>query len=180
MCPAQTRPTEERESSASEDNGDNREPLPSAVTSQQQQHIAPAPPNQATRKPAPIFRLPPKEVPEPVGPSLKVNMPEFTKRTLSGAMQRHFVRAIAQQDTESARMYLEHEGTAHLDCLTPDALLAMHSCTVRVPEPLVRVPVPFVPVLVPVRGTAGTAGWRGGWRVPRFYRLIFTADIQII
>jgi len=22
-------------------------------------------------------------------------------------------------------MYLEHEGTAHLDCLTPDALLAM-------------------------------------------------------
>ena len=86
---------------------------------------APAPPNQATRKPAPIFRLPPKEVPEPVGPSLKVNMPEFTKRTLSGAMQRHFVRAIAQQDTESARMYLEHEGTAHLDCLTPDALLAM-------------------------------------------------------
>ena len=86
---------------------------------------APAPPNQATRKPAPIFRLPPKEVPEPVGPSLKVNMPEFTKRTLSGAMQRHFVRAIAQQNTESARMYLEHAGTAHLDCLTPDALLAM-------------------------------------------------------
>ena len=37
-----------------------------------------------------------------------------------------------------------------------------HSCTVRVPEPLVRVPVPFVPVLVPVRGTAGTAGRRGG------------------
>jgi hypothetical protein len=130
--------TEERESSssASEDDGNNREPLPSAVTSlpQQQQHIAaveppvasaPAPPNQATRKPAPIFRLPPKEIPEPVGPSLKVNMPEFTKRALSGAMQRHFVRAIAQQDTESARMYLEHEGTAHLDCLTPDALLAM-------------------------------------------------------
>jgi hypothetical protein len=52
-------------------------------------------------------------------------MPEFTKRTFSGAMQRHFVRAVAQQDTESARMYLEHEGTAHLDCLTPDALLAM-------------------------------------------------------
>ena len=37
-----------------------------------------------------------------------------------------------------------------------------HSCTVRVPEPLVRIPVPFVPVLVPVRGTAGTAGRRGG------------------
>jgi len=106
------RPTEERESSssASEDDGNNREPLPSVTSQlpsqQQQQHIAavepaaasaPAPPNQATRKPAPIFRLPPKEVPEPVGPSLKVNMPEFTKRTLSGAMQRHFVRAIAQQ-----------------------------------------------------------------------------------
>ena len=31
----------------------------------------------------------------------------------------------------------------------------------------VRVPIPFVPVLVPVRGTAGTAGRRGGWRVPQ-------------
>jgi hypothetical protein len=53
-----------------------------------------------------------------------------------------------------------------------------HSCTVRVPEPLVRVPVPFVPVLVPVRGTAGTAGRRGGWRVP--HRPIFTANIKMI